>query len=240
MGRRPVSAAARATALEGGRSGLEGFRAPTRRALLEMTQHCGGKPRARETPGQHRAGVGKAGRVCGAGPRTDDLEAVARHVRNRQHFDALAAGRGGEPSARDGREVLAYRVHLADVGAAREQQARRRGQLVCLEPCCGTREQGRGSAGKQDEQEVLRPGRSGQSQGLPRGRLAAGIGNGMAGLAQGEPTQGKAVAVLGDHEAGANALTRHVLDGPCHGGRRLACRDHHELRSRIHRAPRHL
>ena len=76
--------------------------------------------------GQHLLRLREGRRVRREGTRTDHGQLIARHIRDRQHFNALGFRRLCQTAAGDPRHVLAHCVHLVDVGATCEQRFRQR------------------------------------------------------------------------------------------------------------------
>ena len=111
--------------------------------------------------GEDGAGVGEGGRVGDGRAGGDDREVVAGHVGDGERHQRRRPGGGGQPPALDRREVLAHRVHRADVGAGGEQRAVHR-LLVGERDAIGRqRQKGRAAARDQAEHQVVGAGGGG-------------------------------------------------------------------------------
>jgi hypothetical protein len=145
---------------------------------------------------------------------------VAHHVGDDQRHDPAAARRG-EASAGDGGEVLAHRVHLADLGAALQQLAGERLDLGHRHARRRQRQQARAAAGDQDQEQVVGAETLRALEDLARRALAGLVGDRMAGLDDADALRRQAVLVAGDRDT----LDRHrvvALDRQRHRSRGLA------------------
>ncbi len=145
--------------------------------------------------GQHRQGVGEGRRVGHRRSGADHAGVVVGHVGDqpRQHAGRLRGDR--EPAALDGREVLADRVHLADVRARPQQRAIDLLLVGQRQSRRGQGEQGRGAAGDQAQQQVVGRQALHLLEHAAGGGAALLVGHGMGGLDDLDALAGLAVAV---------------------------------------------
>jgi hypothetical protein len=174
-------------------------------------------------PGEDRPGVVDRRRVGGAGAGGNVRGIVADHVRNDQR-DHLSPARGREAAAGDGGEVLAHRVHLADLGAALQQLAGERLELGHRHAGRRQRQQARAAAGDEDQQQVIGAEALRAFEDLARRALAGLVGDWMTGLDHADALRRQAVLVAGDRDSfdrhGVVALDRqgHRRRGFARGG----------------------
>ena len=154
--------------------------------------------------------------TAGSSPGTSEMS---------RRDDARGIGGGGKAAALDGGEMLADRVHLADVGAGGEERAVDRLLVGKGEAVGGQGEQRRAAAGDEAEHEIVRPGGSGEREDPARRVFAACVGDRVRGLDDLDPLAGHAVAGAGDDQAFER--TRPVrLDGLRHARGGLAGAEH--------------
>ncbi len=104
---------------------------------------------------------------------------VAGHIRNQQREHLSGGAGGGEPSALDGREVLAHAVHFANGGTAHQQFAVDALFVGQAQPLGGQRQQRRAAAGDEADDEIIGGETAGERQHAPRGRFPCGVGHGV-------------------------------------------------------------
>ncbi len=94
-------------------------------------------------------------RVRHGGAAGDGGGIIARHVGNQQREHLCGGAGGGEPSALDGREVLAHAVHFANGGTAHQQFAVDALFVGQSQPLGGQRQQRRAAAGDEADDEII-------------------------------------------------------------------------------------
>ena len=172
-GRRSAAQLAHAAGDEGGHVGeLLG------RLLPQQSARCVGQAQA--VAGRDllrlRAGGGIGVRRAGG----DHVQRVADDVAEHHGVDVRRGAGEGEAPALDGREALAQRVHLHDIGPAGQQLARDIGQLAGGDE--GLLKERRAAAGKQEKYAVRFRQARYHLQRPGGGAVAVFIGDGMARL----------------------------------------------------------
>ena len=177
---------------------------------------------------QDRPGVGEGGRVGNRRAGGDDRGVVAGHIGDQQGDDARRRG-DGKPATLNRGQVLAHTVHLGDVGAGAQQRPVDRLLVVEREALGGQRQQRRAAAGYQAQHQVRGAGAAHNLEDPPGRGDTGRVGHRMGGLDNLDRLARDRVTVAGDDETtrrGGPAGRRGMaLDGPRHGGGRLAGTD---------------
>jgi hypothetical protein len=204
-------------------------------------------PRLREMP-RHRLGqrhavmrdegarIREARRVGHGGPGGDRRGVVAGDVADRERDEPRGMRRRGDAPAREGREMLADAVHLADGRAGAQQLAVHRLQVFEREARRGQgRERGAAARDEEEHQVLFRqaaqhPEQFGRRSGTGR------IGHRMRAEADRDSARlrrvGQVRAMRGDHEARQRHGRPGALDGQRHLRRRLAHAEHEHAAAR--------
>ncbi len=193
-----------------------------------MGDDRGGEARAQGVAFEHGPGIGEAAGVGHGGSRGDDIERVADNIGEDEGHHGGRVREAGEPAALERLEVLAQAVDLADARATGEQFGSENLHIGQAETRGGQGEQGRATAGDQDDDQIARTETLQQDGEAVGSRDTARIGHGMAGLHQFDRVGGGAaqVAVLDHHQAGVKPGAEQVGDGVGHGGAGLAGTNH--------------
>jgi hypothetical protein len=188
-----------------------------REPALDVHTHRGGHPGVLP---EHMRRIGEGRRIRDRRTRGNRREIVADHVRERERPERAGTPRSPcQAAALQARQMLADHVDGRDVRPGREQRGR--GCLLVTEhqPRRGRGEQGRGAAAQKDEDRTSSIRGRRQLEEIGGGRLAAGVGQRMSGLDDGEPRQDARPAVRHDDDASRA--------GVAHDFR---CRDRHRER----------
>ena len=191
---------------------------------IEEPRRCGWRQR-QVVAGDHGAGVSERGRVRHGGAGGDHRRVVARHVRDRQRPQSGRVGRRRQPAAGDRRQVLAQRVHRADVGAGCQQRGIDRLEVGERQAGGGQRQQRRAAARHQRHHQIVRAEAGDQFQDAPGGVGTGRVRHRVGGLDDLDPPAGHGVAVAGHHQP-VERVWPGRLECAGHGRRRLAGADH--------------
>ncbi len=189
----------------------------------QMPGHRAG--RLNPVAGQNISRLGKRGRVGHGGAGGDDRRIVAWHIGDQQTHHLRRRGRGRQPTALDGGEMLAHHVHLVN-GRAASQQGLIDGLFVGQgQARTWQAQQRRAAARDQNQQQIVGAQFPGHGQDAPGCGLPRRIGHGVGGLNNFDMTGRHAMAVSCNDQAfhGGGPI---LFNRTRHAGGRLAGAQH--------------
>ena len=198
----------------------------TSQPCAQMCGHGCGQPRRQCIALDDVPRVGPGGAVGHGGSRGDYVKRAAHDIREDEcHQTRRGHGLRQSPTL-DERQVLAHGVELIDGRTACQQQCSGRLQVGQRQWRRQRLEQCRATTRKQADDEVVRPGASGQCEHFCTCVQPGLRGHGVARLAQLHVRRGRAVPLFHDHRASGNPLAHYLFHGLCHGRAGLACAQH--------------
>ncbi len=182
---------------------------------------------------EDRARIGEGGAIGNRGPGADHVQIVADHIGKNQREQRRRISQARQLPALDPRDVLANAIDLVDAGAAMQQQSC--GLLFFGERDGGRgkRQQSRGSARNQTNDQIVRAGLAGNLRDAPRAGNAALVGHRMAALIDSDAPQLRAVAVFYVDFAAADARAEQSLYRAGHLRAGFARADHKDIRGKV-------